>query len=243
MFRPLVLCYHAISSSWADQLAVDPRALERQLRTLSRSGYVPVDGVTVLGNRPRTLHVTFDDAYHSVADALPLLERFRIRASVFVCTGFAADGRPLLIPELRGRVGSDPAPLATMDWATLEHLAERGIEIGSHTVSHPHLPALGEPELDAELRDSRAEIEDRLGQPCRLLAYPFGDHDERVRRAAARAGYEAAFALRARAWERHALPRVDVYRHDGRLRFTLKVSAARRPAIALLDALRRLTCR
>ena len=80
-----------------------------------------------------------------------------------------------------------------MDWDALRGLAERGIEIGSHTVSHPHLPLLGDVEVQRELRESRKQIEDELRRPCRFLAYPFGDEDARIRAASAAAGYEAAF--------------------------------------------------
>ena len=83
-----------------------------------------------------------------------------------------------------------------MDWDELRSLADDGIEIGSHTVSHPHLTRLDDATLRLELVDSRERVEDEIGRPCRFLAYPFGEEDGRVRRAARDAGYEAAFALR-----------------------------------------------
>ena len=71
-----------------------------------------------------------------------------------------------------------------------------------------HLPELADDELHRELRDAKAALEERLRRRCRFLAYPFGDHDERVRRAAERAGYEAAFAVKGSRGDRFALPRV-----------------------------------
>jgi hypothetical protein len=65
---------------------------------------------------------------------------------------------------------------------------------------------------------------------CRFLAYPFGEENERVREAARRAGYEAAFGLVARAstrFSRYAIPRVDLYRNDARSRVGLKTSPLR----------------
>jgi peptidoglycan/xylan/chitin deacetylase (PgdA/CDA1 family) len=83
-----------------------------------------------------------------------------------------------------------------MPWATLPELASRGVEIGSHSVSHPHLPQLTDAELRRELVDSREQIEAEVGRPCRFLAYPYGDDDARVHAAARNAGYRAAYTLR-----------------------------------------------
>jgi len=172
------------------------------------------------------MHVTFDDAYESVANALPILERLRLPATVFACSDYANDGRPLDVPELAAEVAAHPAELATMDWDALRALSERGLEIGSHTSTHPHLTRLSDSELHRELRESRSRLEDELSRPCRFLAYPYGENDVRVREAARRAGYEAAFGLRERftAPDRFALPRADLYRRDRPLRARLKTS-------------------
>ena len=147
-------------------------------------------------------------------------------ATVFVCTGFADDGLPLRIPELRGDVDAAPREFETLRWDELRALSERGVEIGSHTVGHVHLTRLRDDELDRELRDSRAQIEDELGLACRYLAYPFGEHDARVRRAAEQAGYDAAFAVDARtsAPDRWAIPRIDLYWRDTGVRGRFRLS-------------------
>jgi peptidoglycan/xylan/chitin deacetylase (PgdA/CDA1 family) len=188
------------------------------------------------GGRP-LLHVTFDDAFRSVEHALPVLERLGLPATIFACSGYADDGRPLDVAELAEDARRRPDALATMDWDALRGLVERGVEIGSHTVGHPHLTQLGDTELARELRDSRSRLEDELGRPCPFLAYPYGEEDARVRAACAAAGYEAAFALPGREdrIDRFALPRVGAYRGDRGLRWNLKTTAlARRPAAAAL---------
>jgi peptidoglycan/xylan/chitin deacetylase (PgdA/CDA1 family) len=238
--RPLVLCYHAVSDGWEHQLSVGAGAFERQLRTLTLRGLRGVSADAVLdGNRG--IHVTFDDAFRSVVNALPILERLGVPATVFACAGYAEQGRPLDVPELAAEASAHPDELATMSWDELRALRERGVEIGSHTVSHPHLPQLSEAEIQSELTDSRARLEDELGEPCRFLAYPYGEHDARVRAAARRAGYAAAFALASTAEPRDefALSRVDLYRKDNRLSTILKTSMLRRPAAAVRRALKR----
>jgi peptidoglycan/xylan/chitin deacetylase (PgdA/CDA1 family) len=236
-WRGLVLCYHALSEDWPHPLSSGLETFERQLRGLLRRGFRPAGAAELLRSDARLLHVTFDDAFRSVRRALPALERLRQPATVFACSGLAGDGRPLDVPELAAALRDHREALETLDWDALRDLAERGVEVGSHTVDHPHLPRLGGEELRRQLEESRSRIEAELGRPCRYLAYPFGDEDERVRRAAEAAGYEAAFALPGREHriDRFALPRVGVYRGDSPVRWRLKTTAAlRRPAARLL---------
>jgi peptidoglycan/xylan/chitin deacetylase (PgdA/CDA1 family) len=236
--RPLVLCYHGVSDSWEHSLAVRPAALERQVASLLRRGYRPATALDTVGARAKLLHVTFDDAYRNVASAVPILQRLGVPATVFACSSYADDGRALAVPELADEAAANPGHMATMSWNELRALAENGVEIGSHTVSHPHLPQLADDELDRELGQARERIESELGRPCPLLAYPYGEADGRVASAARRAGYAAAFTLTRDAdpGNPFLLPRLDLYRRDGLLRTTLKTSSIRRPVSALLDA-------
>jgi peptidoglycan/xylan/chitin deacetylase (PgdA/CDA1 family) len=225
-FRPLVLCYHRVSSAEPHRLAVPLASLEAHLRLLARKRYRPARADQVVAGRGRLFHVTFDDAYRSVAEALPALERYGVPATVFACSGYAEDGRALRVPELDAVVEEAPDEFATMRWDELRELAERGVEIGSHTIGHPHLPGLDDAELDRELRESRERIADELGRACRYLAYPYGDEDGRVRNAAHRAGYDAAFALPGSRSpvDPFGLPRVDLYWKDTGMRAALKLS-------------------
>lgn len=162
--------------------------------------------------RFRCVQVTFDDAFRNAATVFPALQRLGVPVQIFVCTGFARDGTPLTIPELETDDPTDLAELATMGWDELRDLAARGVEIGSHAVSHPHLPRLSDGELSRELCESKEEIEAELGRPCPELAYPYGEHDERVRAMARVAGYERAYALGGPKGDPYAAPRLDLYR-------------------------------
>ena len=232
---PLVLCYHGASAEWESGLSLAPEAIEQQVRTLVARGYRGVAAGEVLQRRGRLLHVTFDDAYRSVTGVLDELERLAVPCTVFACSSLASNGAPVDIPELAGELDAYPAALRTLDWDGLAALAGRGVEIGSHSRTHAHLTRLSDAELADELHDSRTAIEDRLARPCRYLAYPFGEHDARVRAAAAAAGYEAAYALPGRGapLDRFALPRVGLYRRDTPLRVRLKTSAPGRALAGL----------
>jgi peptidoglycan/xylan/chitin deacetylase (PgdA/CDA1 family) len=209
--RPLVLCYHAVSPSWEHRLSMPGGLLLRQVQALSRL---------------RRVHVTFDDAYRSSVTVFSQLQDLRVPITVFVCTSFALRGSPLAIPEL---AGDEPDELATMDWDELRCLCERGIEIGSHGVHHARLPLLSDAELQREVQESKTELEAELGRPCTDFAYPYGEHDERVRAAVRSAGYERGFAL----WggqkgDPFALPRLDLYRRHSPARAILMTTPLHR---------------
>jgi peptidoglycan/xylan/chitin deacetylase (PgdA/CDA1 family) len=208
--RSLVLCYHAVSPTWEHRLCIRPDLLLRQVRALSRFSNV---------------NATFDDAFRSAATVFPALEGLGVTVKIFVCTRFALVGAPLTIPEL---AGDDPDQLATMSWDDLREHAARGIAIGSHTVSHAHLTKLSADELRRELRESKQEIEDRLSRPCHDLAYPYGEHDGRVRAEAQAAGYERGYALRGSRTDRYAVPRLDLYRRHTVPRTILRAATGAR---------------
>jgi peptidoglycan/xylan/chitin deacetylase (PgdA/CDA1 family) len=233
--KPLVLCYHAVSETWRHALSVPADELERQLELLVRRGYRPVSAAEAVEGRGKLLHVTFDDAFASVRNALPVLERHGVRATVFACTGYADDGRSLDVRELADELRAHPEELRTMGWDELRELAGRGVEIGSHTVSHPHLPRLSDAELQDELRSSKQRLEDELGRPCRVLAYPFGDCDERVRAAARAAGYDAAFGLPGDPTGRDLFDvfRVGVWHGESARRVAFKARPAVRSPLAI----------
>lgn len=184
-----VLCYHAVSPTWEHRLSVTPDLLLRQVRLLKRI---------------RRVRASFDDAFRSAASVFPALQRMGVPVQVFVCTANARDGAPLSIPEL---AGDDPQQLATLRWEEL-----RNVDVGSHGVTHAHLTRLSDEELRRELVESKQQIEDELGRACPDFAYPYGEHDERVRAAVRAAGYERAYGLVGDGRERYALRRLDLYR-------------------------------
>lgn len=197
--------------------------------------YRPASAADVVDRRGWLFHVTFDDGLRSVWNAVPLLERLGVGATVFACTDYADSGRTFAPAELVDEAAAHPDELATMDWDSLGGLAERGIEIGSHTKTQPHLTSLSDSEVRSELCESRERLEDVLGRPCRFLSFPYGEHDGRIRAAARASGYDAAFALPGREKPRDvfALPRVGVWRHTGLPRLAVKISPLSRPVAVL----------
>lgn len=233
-YRPLVLCYHAVTDRWRHELALPAATIASHVERLLARGYRPGTAGECVSGAERVLHVTFDDAFTSVTEALPALERLGVPVTIFACSDYARDGRPLDVPELAQHAAERPDELATMTWEKLRAVADRGVEIGSHTRTHPHLTRLSDRELENELRESRVAIESELGRPCRFFAYPYGEEDARVRAAVRAAGYEAAFAVQSdeRDVDPFALPRVALFRSDrNRLRTALKTRPVARKVI------------
>lgn len=101
---------------------------------------------------------------------------------------------------------SPPAAFAPVTWGQARELDASGVELGSHTVTHPILTHASDEELRRELRDSRARLEEELGRAVDLFCYPNGSYDERVRRETERAGYACAVTTRPGLNERRADP-------------------------------------
>jgi peptidoglycan/xylan/chitin deacetylase (PgdA/CDA1 family) len=229
----LVLCYHAVSERWPSELAVSPELLDEQLTTLEGRGYRATTFTRAVTDPPwpRTLAVTFDDAYRSTLElAAPVLARHDAPGTVYAPTDWVGRPEPMSWPGIEEwSDGPHGHELLCLDWDGLGELKRQGWEVGSHTRSHPRLPRVDDAALERELRGSRELIAERLGG-CDSIAYPYGDSDDRVVRATAAAGYRTAGTLtglphvaRPLSW-----PRVGVYPDNRPLFFRLKTSSTLR---------------
>jgi peptidoglycan/xylan/chitin deacetylase (PgdA/CDA1 family) len=92
---------------------------------------------------------------------------------------------------------SFPADCRPLTWSQAREMAASGVEIGSHTVTHPILPWLPGDRVARELRQSRRRLEEALDREVTSFCYPNGDYNARVRDEAARAGYRVAVTTEA----------------------------------------------
>jgi peptidoglycan/xylan/chitin deacetylase (PgdA/CDA1 family) len=247
--RPLILGYHAVSSTWGSSLAVREEELRRHLVVLRERGY---EGYTfrqaeVLRQLkqlpPRTVVITFDDGFASVMDAAPILGEAGYPATVFVVGDFVEHERALGWPGLEDVPRRERSPLS---WGDLASLIAIGWEVGSHTMTHPLLTELEPAELRNEIVASKELITERLDS-CDTLAYPYGIADAGVARHVREAGYTAACVLMHshRVDEPHRRPRVNISRGDEGVRLALKLSShyARLRRSRLADATDRIRIR
>jgi peptidoglycan/xylan/chitin deacetylase (PgdA/CDA1 family) len=215
-----ILCYHSVEPNWPSPLAVSPAAFAVHCSWLARNRHVldlreAVSWLSESGRLPRGMTaLTFDDGFRGVFEhAFPILMRHRLTATVFVVAETLEPG------GRRVDWVDDPPqfPLTTLSVEEIAEMQKGGIAFGSHSYGHRDLTTLSERECEDDLRHSRTLLEDILTCHIPFLAYPRGRHDEKVRRAAKRAGYTHAFALpdAPEMAGPYAVPRAGVYPGNG----------------------------
>jgi peptidoglycan/xylan/chitin deacetylase (PgdA/CDA1 family) len=96
----------------------------------------------------------------------------KLRAQIKRVPSAEAEGLVRDLEQLAGE--GRRAPSSMLDWDAVRTLARRGVEIGSHTVSHAILSALSSEQVERELRQSKERIEREIGQPVVSFAFPNG---------------------------------------------------------------------
>jgi len=171
--------------------------------------------------------ITFDDAFESVAEyALPILDKYKLPASIFVPTGSLG-----LKPQWLINGSRDPDENETvMDRSRIAELSGDSFEFLSHSVSHRPLTELGNDQLENELVESRNVLEEITGQKVSAISYPLGEYNDKVCEAARQAGYEIGFTIEPRTAGFSdgmlRMGRFNVRPDDGLIKFKLKVSGA-----------------
>jgi peptidoglycan/xylan/chitin deacetylase (PgdA/CDA1 family) len=87
---------------------------------------------------------------------------------------------------------SPPAEFEALTWDELRKLEEGGIEIGSHTHTHPILTQVALDRVGQELRTSKARLEEMLSHEVPLFCYPNGINNREIREETRVSGYKAA---------------------------------------------------
>ena len=225
--RPRILLYHGICC-----LADDPngtctsvehfRAQMRYLKLCNLRGVSmrELRRAAARGDARRLVGLTFDDGYENFLQAaLPILENLGFTATVFVVSGMLGE-------ENDWEHYHEPKPhLRLLTAEGIREVAARGMEVGSHSISHPKLAGL-EPELlEWEVAESRRTLSELLDQPVEGFCYPYGNLDGAAVRAVRRAGYSYACAVYEEdEWDEYTLPRIPVSERDGLLRFAAKLN-------------------
>lgn len=228
--RVRILYYHSIGDA-PIRSSVNPRAFADQLEYLVREDYTLLSlsqAMTCLASNTargdRNVVVTLDDGFQdNYANALPVLTRLKIPATVFLTVGYIGTGR---LPTLT-RTDFMPRPL---DWREVKEMQAQGIEFGSHTVTHPMLSRVPLDVARREIGESKRMLEDRLGTEVPFFCYPRGDVSEEVKRVVSDEGYRAACStlpgLNDRGTDRFLLRRTYISRRDSAPEFAKKMKGA-----------------
>ena len=228
--RGVVLAYHGVGepteTNDPERLLVSPALIASHIRFLRRKRYhfqTMSEALDDYGGGPIGRHIavlTFDDGFRNwITNALPLLKELDVRASFYACPGWDGGQHP----EVTGAEGE------LLDRAGLRRLHDAGMEVASHSMTHPDLRGLDTAALGSELSRSKIEIEAITERPCRTFAYPYGFFDDRVKRATEAAGYECALDWLPGRWDRYAVPRLPGPPRNGAGRLVLKMLGLRKP--------------
>lgn len=184
-----ILLYHSVAADGdasGDPWQVTADDFHRDMKEVVATGRMPMTARSYAawlragadpGTRP--VLVTFDDGFADYAEiALPILRQHEICSTLFVTSGFI--GRD-------GMLSAD---------AIAELASEDDIEIGAHSVTHPHLDTVSRARARAEVVASRRALEDIVGGWVTSFAYPHGSFDNRTRRLVVDGGYTTAHAVK-----------------------------------------------
>jgi peptidoglycan/xylan/chitin deacetylase (PgdA/CDA1 family) len=176
--RRVVFCYHSVHPN-RPYVSTKPEAFERHVQWLKE--HCRLVSLVELVTDPTTSHsgkpvaaITFDDGHednHSYA--LPILAKHGVPATFFITAGFV-ERDPAVLQRFQQLLGCGTDEIVPLDWAQVRELRASGMDIGSHTYTHPNLARLSPAEAEDELRTSKELISDRLGYAIDLFAYPFG---------------------------------------------------------------------
>jgi peptidoglycan/xylan/chitin deacetylase (PgdA/CDA1 family) len=189
-----ILCYHRILLKPASLYDLTPEQLEEELLYLKEQGYQTITASQLLAAQERRFRLpsrpivlTFDDGHKShYRFVLPLLKKYGFSATFFIYTAVIAE-----------------ASAEQLTWDELREMAAAGMDIESHSMTHTYLSKQRPNEaysaylqrLDQELIGSRELLQNRLGRPVELLAYPYGWFNKSVEIMAVKAGYRGLFTV------------------------------------------------
>ena len=102
-----------------------------------------------------------------------------------------------------------------LNWKQIKEMSDEGIEIGSHTVTHPFLTNLTRDEILYEFAESKERIEKETGKQVRSVAYPNGDYNQIVINCAKQCGYKFGISYKhdivnVNKYNPFAIPRIHV---------------------------------
>ncbi len=187
-----ILCYHIVESPHDPRMEISREVFHQQMRYLAMTGYtvVPLREIYEYASGKRTslprnaVAITIDDGWRSAyTEAFPELKKRHFPFTLFI------------YPKIIGQTAY------AMTWKQIKEMAEAGVDIESHSLSHPFLTRRRNATLDEkqyhawlqkELVESKHILERETGRPVDFLAYPYGDYDHFLAADVKRAGYEGA---------------------------------------------------
>lgn len=188
VFAPPIYVFHeaqapvSTMSDTKQRLSIDPETLARFFRYLHDQKIPTLTMREYAAARAahkkipaRAVVLTFDDGTRDFYEIIfPLLKFYGLRATLYANPGLDGVEDRMNLSMLRG--------IATCGC----------LEIGAHTLTHPHLKDLSEEAMREEIVGSKQMLENLIGKPVTAFAYPYGENNARVVRVVKEAGFVSA---------------------------------------------------
>jgi len=198
MTQALILMYHSIGKPpkgvKTPNLYVTPKMFKFQMWYLKWAGFNVLSLKDLIASvqkdekNAKRIALTFDDGYQDFYEnAYPVLRRYGYPSTVFIIPG-------LMGGKNDWDFSHENAAKPLMDWKTVIEISKNGVDIGSHTKTHPCLLDLSPHEIAVEAIDSKREIEKRLDRPIEFFCYPYGKYNAGAREEIRKAGYAGAIS-------------------------------------------------
>ncbi|MBD3182487.1 polysaccharide deacetylase family protein [Candidatus Poribacteria bacterium] len=232
-----VLAYHKVDQKLElGVTSISPRRFEKQISFLKDEGYTSLKIQDIVGyysnsdlsvsenpllSTRKPILITFDDGYAGVYKyAYPILHKYDFTATIFITTGYVGKNNIW---------DKSPGPrFKHLNWFQIKDMFANGICFGSHGVNHKFFTTQDHQSLEYELKASKHELEDKLGETIFSLSYPYGCYNDKVIDLTRTMEYKIGFCLRPELLNfgfkyPYSLPRIAVYSLDNMQAFRAKV--------------------
>lgn len=190
-----ILTYHNFDPSIPGSITMSTAKFEAQLKWLKDNGYtvIPLQDVVdhLQGKKDslpdKSVVISVDDGKESVYKYMyPIVKKYNVPVTLFIYPSAISNAS------------------YAMTWDQLRELQKTGLfDVQSHTYWHPnfkHEKATQSPEeyekfVQNQLVKSKKVLEEKMGKPVTLLAWPYGIYDDYLDDQAAKAGYVMAFSI------------------------------------------------
>lgn len=192
-----ILMYHYIrdfndpEDKIGTNLSVSPINFEKQLKWLKDNGYQSINPSDLeklnegsfnfaQDKNPKYMIFTFDDGYRDAyTDAFPILKKFDFMGTFYIISDYV-----------------DRQNENYLTWTMIQEMSTSGMNIGSHTLTHPDLTKCTTDRVNRELIDSEKIIKEKIEKTITDFCYPSGKYNEEIISQIENAGYKTATTVK-----------------------------------------------